>query len=92
MKIIEKDLIHYEFKLVLTQEEALGLEKELGNIIQETTDSYVCPRAKSYNAKLFMVLHDVLEDLNLVEKTPNRNKGDKSYPRLENDNVEVEEK
>jgi hypothetical protein len=93
MKIIPKENKTYEFKLTLSQKEAIKLYDELKDIKQEDIDySGIVPRVTSINGKLFMVLSDALQDLELIEMTTGRKKGDKSQYRLENDEVEVIEK
>jgi hypothetical protein len=92
--IIERKIKTYNFKLNLTQEEAIKLCEEIGEWNQDKWG--FCWRIgnnlpKSINAKLFMVLSDTLQDLNLIPMCEGRDKGDKSYPRLDNDDVEVVE-
>ena len=80
----------YDFKLNLTQEEAIKLCEEIGEWNQDkwgiNWNSY-STLPKSINAKLFMVLSDALQDLDLIPMCEGRKKGDNSYPRLQNDNV-----
>lgn len=95
MKIINKPKPRvYDFQLSLTQEEAIKLCEEIGEWNQDkwgiNWHSYL-NEPKSTNARLYMVLSDTLQDLGLKEMTPNRKKGEKSYPRLDDDEVEVTE-
>lgn len=85
----------YDFKLSLTEEEAIKLCEEIGEWNQDKWGinfHSIHNLPKSVNAKLFMVLSDALQDVGLIPMTEGRNKGDKSRPRLENDEVEVKKR
>ena len=87
MKIIRKKPEKYTFTIKMTSDEAKSLINQIGEY--EQGEPYVNHSAVS---KLFMVLSDALQDLGLIEMTPNRKKGAKSYPRLDNDKIKIEEK
>lgn len=92
--IIKEKIKNYEFKLTLNQEEAIKLCEEIGEWNQDRWGinwASVSCFPKSVNAKLFMVLSDTLQDLDLIPLTKGRSKGESSYPRLNNDKVEIEE-
>ena len=86
MKIKKIKPSGYKLKIEMTHKEAIDLIKEIGEFKQGE------PRVRRTScSKIFMILSDTLQDLDLIPMIPNRNKGDNSYPRLRNDNVWVEE-
>ena len=86
MKIKSKKPTSYRLTIEMTDKEAINLVRDIGEFKQGE------PRVKhSATSKVFMVLADALQDLGLIPMTPNRKKGDNSYPRLNNDEVWVEE-
>lgn len=87
VKTAERKPEDYKFQLEINGKEAIEFIKEIGEFKQGE------PRVNhSATSKVFMVLSDTLQDLELIPMTPNRKKGDDSYPRLSNDNVWVTQK
>ena len=85
MKIINIKPQSYLFTLKINEKEAKELLKEIDEFKQgeERVRKTSC-------SKIYMVLCDALEDLGLIPMTEERRKGEKRYPRLDNDEVIVE--
>lgn len=79
-----------KFKIELTGKEAIQFCEELNKIGFEINHSGVISIPRGVTAEVFMVLSDALEDEGLIPMTEGRTKGENTYPRLENDNIEVE--
>lgn len=86
MKVKKIKPTGYKIRIEMTDKEAIELIKDIGEYKQGEI------RGKhSATSKIFMVLVDTLQDLDLIPMTPNRKKGDRSYPRLTHDKVWVDE-
>jgi len=94
MKVIKARVKHpvkHTFKFELSQEEAIGLVNELGEMKCTMNYNRAVPIPKDYWARIFMTLSDALQDLKLIPMTEGRKKGDNSYPRLDNDEIIAKE-
>jgi len=77
MKVIKSKIkkpIEYKFKFELSQNEAIGIVNELGDMKCKMDYNRACPIPKDYWARLFMTLSDSLQDLGLIEMCEGRNK------------------
>jgi len=93
MKIINSKIKHpvkYKFKFELSQEEAIGIVKELGEMKCTMDYNRAVPIPKEYWARIFMTLSDALQDLGIIPMTEGRKKGDDSRPRLDDDEIIAE--
>ena len=86
-KKFERKPENYKIRIEMNGEEAIQFIREIGKLKQGE------PRVHhSATSKVFMVLSDALQDVGFIPMSPNRKKGDNSYPRLDNDNVWIEVK